>query len=172
MQAFGDIYLKPGVYYTRELFIFSINSNEKSACIVYMSAYYTWHLTVCHFDLCLCCTVWYETVWWWVVCLVATTVCDWREAVRWWVVCLVVTTVVRRPITSATSNSDSAATKSVSTQQTLVNQPSVAPPSVSSHSSYPASQVSVWLILFVLLYTCCGLLDAVCAFYFCCFIVC
>ena len=152
-----------------------------------MSAYYTWHLTVCHFDLCLCCTVWYEYGGESCVLLrrlfvtrgstVVSRVsrcddCLRREAVRWWVVCLVVTTVVRRPITSATSNSDSAATKSVSTQQTLVNQPSVAPPSVSSHSSYPASQVSVWLILFVLLYTCCGLLDAVCAFYFCCFIVC
>ena len=41
MQAFGDIYLKPGVYYTRELYIFPINSNEKSVCILYTIVYHT-----------------------------------------------------------------------------------------------------------------------------------
>jgi len=40
MQAFGNVCLKLAEYYTRELLFFPINSTEKSACILYSSAYY------------------------------------------------------------------------------------------------------------------------------------
>jgi len=52
-----------------------------------------------------------------------------------------------RPMTLETRRSDGAAVESVSTQQMPVSQSS---PSVSSHSSYPPSQVSLRLFLFVL----------------------